>query len=124
MSFALARLTIRFSFKVLKSQKDSWSFSPKSNDGINEAVSQVIGKDAASQCVDKPFIFSDARSKLTTVSIEEDTIPKGASEEEPNTEQFTLEMLLPNPPGFDSSKWKRANLFPLTPGRYLTTREG
>ncbi|KAG9245986.1 hypothetical protein BJ878DRAFT_321168 [Calycina marina] len=103
MSFALARPTIRFSFKVLKSQKDSWSFSPRSNDGIKEAVSQIIGRDAASQCIDKSFTFSDARSKLTTVSIDEDTISKGASEEQPNTEQFTLEIFLPYP-GFDSSK--------------------
>ncbi|KAI9743095.1 MAG: hypothetical protein M1818_003390 [Claussenomyces sp. TS43310] len=51
--YALARLSVKISLKVLKMDKGSWTFFPRPNDGIREAVAQVIGRDGASQCIEK-----------------------------------------------------------------------
>lgn len=53
-SYALARLNVRLTLKVLKSSIGNWSFIPlRPNDGIKYAVSQVIGRDTVAQCVEK-----------------------------------------------------------------------
>ncbi|RDW73975.1 hypothetical protein BP5796_07417 [Coleophoma crateriformis] len=61
-SYALARPSIRFSLKVVKRNKGAWSFAPRPNDGIREAVSQVIGRDAANQCLETARTFAKPRS--------------------------------------------------------------
>lgn len=52
-SYALARLNLRLSLKVLKADKSNWSFAPRPNDGLREIVSQVISRDLAVQCMEK-----------------------------------------------------------------------
>jgi len=49
--YALARLTVKFSLKVLRTGKENWSFSPRPSDTVKDIVSQVLGRDIASQCI-------------------------------------------------------------------------
>ena len=51
-SYALARLNVRLTFKVLKAGKSNWSFAPRANEGMREIVSQVVGRETAAQCVE------------------------------------------------------------------------
>jgi DNA mismatch repair protein MutL len=51
-SYALARLNVRLTLKVLKVGKSNWSFAPRANEGIREVVSQVVGRETAAQCVE------------------------------------------------------------------------
>jgi len=59
-SYALARLHVRLSLKILKTGKGNWSFVPRPKDGIKEAVMQVAGKEVASQCMEKMSPCEDA----------------------------------------------------------------
>jgi DNA mismatch repair protein MutL len=51
-SYALARLNVRLTLKVLKVGKCIWSFAPRANEGIRQLVSQIIGRETAAQCVE------------------------------------------------------------------------
>jgi len=105
LAFALARPSIRFSLKVLKASKYSWTFSPRSNDGIKEAVSQVIGRDTSNQCIEMGFAFSESRLKATTDPVT-DEVPKPNSTltgDHLDSDLFTLEAFIPKP-GFDPLK--------------------
>ena len=51
-SHALARLDIKYSFKVLGRPKLSWSYNPGKQITVREAVLRVFGPDIASQCVE------------------------------------------------------------------------
>lgn len=62
-SYALARPSVRFSLKVTNGGKGSWSFAPRPNDGIKEAVSQVVGRDAAMECFEKSLTLSELHSR-------------------------------------------------------------
>jgi DNA mismatch repair protein MutL len=62
-AYALARPSIRFSLKINKEAKGSWSFAPRPSDGIKEAVSQVIGKETSLQCISKIVSFSEPQQK-------------------------------------------------------------
>lgn len=59
-SYALARLHVRLTLKILKTGKGNWSFVPRPKDGIKEAVMQVAGKEVASQCMEKTSPCKDA----------------------------------------------------------------
>jgi DNA mismatch repair protein MutL len=60
-AYALARPSIRFSLKITKDSKGSWSFAPRPSDGVREAVSQIIGKEASMHCLSKTLTFSEPR---------------------------------------------------------------
>lgn len=85
-AYALSRPSIRFSLKITKGAKGSWSFAPRPNDGIREAVSQVIGRDAAAQCMEKSLRFSKVRS-------DESPVEGG----EVSNNLFLIEVFLPRP---------------------------
>ncbi|KAF8866575.1 hypothetical protein BDZ45DRAFT_610676 [Acephala macrosclerotiorum] len=85
-AYCLARPRVRFSLKVIKSPKGSWSYAPRPNDGIKEAVSLVIGRDTASQCMEKTLVF-----------------PEGIPPIEIDSHQFVIDMFFPKP-GADASK--------------------
>jgi len=101
--FALARPSVRYSFKVIKVNKDSWTFSPRANDGIKEAVAQVVGRDASNQCVEKSFSFSDSRSKIESKDHDGLNLSLAHTPTGNRHDMFTLEAFLPKP-GFDPSK--------------------
>jgi DNA mismatch repair protein MutL len=57
-SYALARPLVRFNLKIVNGSKGSWSFTPRPTDGVKEAVSQVIGRDAALECLEKSWEYA------------------------------------------------------------------
>jgi DNA mismatch repair protein MutL len=75
-AYALARPLVRFSLKITKESKGSWSFAPRPSDGIKQAVSQVIGKEASLQCVPKTFSFSEPQQKGENEFCVEIFLPK------------------------------------------------
>jgi DNA mismatch repair protein MutL len=95
-AYALARPSIRFSLKITKGGKGSWSFVPRPNDGIREAVSQVIGKEAAMQCIEKLLVFSEKDGSGDDL-VDEAFDNIGAAEGTTLTRkaQFSVELLLP-----------------------------
>ncbi|KAL3424873.1 DNA mismatch repair protein mutL [Phlyctema vagabunda] len=86
-SYALARPSVRFNLRITKGSKGGWSFSPRPNDGIREAVSQVIGRDAAMQCIVRSVSPNDGDAHQISSK---------------NT-QFQLDAFLPKPDA-DASK--------------------
>ena len=110
-AFALARHSVKFSFKVMKREKDSWSFALRATDGIKEAVSLVIGRDAALQCTEKSLSFSDSELfQLSTqggVVGDGDEVGPGLNHTslvvDGNHKRFILEAFLPKL-GSDFSK--------------------
>ncbi|KAE8447461.1 hypothetical protein EG329_010734 [Mollisiaceae sp. DMI_Dod_QoI] len=99
-AYCLARPRVKFSLKVLKSSKGSWSYAPRPNDGIKEAVSLVIGRDTASQCMEKSLMFSE-RGLQADAAIEDgnDTTDINISEFsfENGVNLFIINMFLPKP---------------------------
>lgn len=93
-AYALARPAVRFSLKITKGTKGSWSFVPKPNGGIKEAVSQAIGRDVAAQCMEKSIAFSESQS--------DESLPE---EHRLLEDQFLVEAFLPTPDA-DLSKIK------------------
>ncbi|MCJ1396971.1 hypothetical protein MMC11_000163 [Xylographa trunciseda] len=51
-AYALARPSVRFSFKVLKTKndKDHWMYAPKAGATVSDAALKVVNKQAVSQC--------------------------------------------------------------------------
>ncbi|CCU79006.1 DNA mismatch repair protein/mutL [Blumeria hordei DH14] len=87
-AYSLARVHIRFCLKILKGGKGNWSFSPRPNDGIKEAVSQIIGREVASQCMKKSLLFLDTED----LSLEESNVVDNVPLDE---NRFFLDMFLP-----------------------------
>ncbi|KAH7364221.1 putative PMS1 protein like protein [Rhexocercosporidium sp. MPI-PUGE-AT-0058] len=58
-SYAFARPKVRFCLEVANGGKGSWSFTPRPHDGMKEAASQIIGRDAAAQCFERSLSFSE-----------------------------------------------------------------
>ncbi|KAK7951250.1 histidine kinase-like ATPase [Apiospora aurea] len=61
-SYAIARPPLRLQFKVLKAPRLGWSYAPKSTAGLQEAVLQIHGAAALSQCVEKRFNYDTSAS--------------------------------------------------------------
>ncbi|TVY94419.1 PMS1 protein-like protein [Lachnellula willkommii] len=97
-SYALSRPSVRFNLKIVKGTKGSWSFAPRPNDGIKEAVSQVIGRDAAAQCMEKSLVFPESQSG------EADASESLTEKHQLSNDQFLVEVFLPRPDA-DPSKF-------------------
>jgi DNA mismatch repair protein MutL len=98
-AYCLARPRVRFSLKMIKSPKGSWSYAPRPNDGIKEAVSLVIGRETASQCLEKSLVFPEHGY---TDDIDEDdqtteAVGPDKSSSENGGHQFVIQMFLPKP---------------------------
>jgi DNA mismatch repair protein MutL len=113
-AYALARPSIRFSLKVTKGGKGSWSYVPRANDGIVEAVSQVVGRDTSMQCVQRLLEFPDSkyhRGLEVTEDRAEDSEFNITVPQRRDHEVFKIEAFLPKP-GADSSTFGK--------GQYLS----
>lgn len=95
-AYSLARPNLRFSLKVTKGGKGSWSFAPRPNNGIREAVAQVINRDLAVICIEKYLAFSRHQNS-SRYGVE-----TGDSQEN-LSEKFEVEVFLPKS-GIDVSK--------------------
>jgi DNA mismatch repair protein MutL len=96
-SYVLARPNIKFSFKLLKENKTSWSYAPRPNDGIKEAVSQLFGKDTARQCISKSISFPERL--LDVDNISEPRVDPQTTEQSPEarSNDFVVNVILPKP---------------------------
>jgi len=116
-AYALARPSVRFSLKVTKGGKSLWSYAPRASDSINEAVSQVVGRDTSIQCIEKSSEFSDTKYVQCLEGLEGlgETTANTDSEDSmshPRTrEVFILEAFLPQP---------RSDATSLEKGQYLS----
>ncbi|RYP39493.1 hypothetical protein DL767_002227 [Monosporascus sp. MG133] len=54
-SYAMARPTLKLALKVLQNPKQNWSYSPKRNAVVGEAVLQIFGKDISALSFEKIF---------------------------------------------------------------------
>lgn len=81
-SFAFARPSLRISFKVVKNDRMGWSYAPRPQARVKEAVLQIFGSGLASQC-----------------SFETHSIPTEGSKSEgcDDTGVLTLQAFLPRP---------------------------
>lgn len=94
-AYSLARPHVKFSLKTAKDSKGSWSYSPRRNTGIKEAVSQAIGREVAAQCMEKSIIFPEIMQPCNH-NFEQ---PPGAviNCSSLATNQFTIDVFLPKP---------------------------
>jgi DNA mismatch repair protein MutL len=110
-SYALARPSIRFSLKIKEGGKGSWSFSPRPHDGIKEAVSLVIGRDAAMDCIEKTITSAERPARPTTLLSESQHTKSSIEDLQVEDGSFVIEAFLPKPDA-DPSK--------LGTGQYLS----
>jgi DNA mismatch repair protein MutL len=93
-AYSLARPHIRFGLKVTKGGKGSWTFAPRPNDGIKEAVAQVLGHNLVAQCVEKSLTIAShnpsSKGCLSLITLEKDQDPESES-------IFVAEAFLPKP---------------------------
>lgn len=106
-AYALARPHIRLSFKVIgRGPKQSWSYSPRPDASVKEAVVQVFGTGVMSQCI--------WRKLITETSLEDD-----ASHDGPD---LVIEAVLPKPQA-DLSKLSKGSFISID-SRPITTLRG
>lgn len=111
-SYALARPTIRFSLKIMKESKGSWSFVPRPSEGIRGAATQVIGKDAVMECVEKSLAFAEHKPASSLMKDPDDAFEGGDGSNSLVKENgFVVEMFLPKPD---------ANLAKIGHGQYIS----
>ncbi|KAH9221548.1 hypothetical protein DL95DRAFT_519128 [Leptodontidium sp. 2 PMI_412] len=97
-SYAFARPKVRFCLKVANGGKGSWSFTPRPNDGMKEAASQIIGRDAAAQCIERSLSFSERSSRAELSSADEGSDQDQASDLHSSAfDRFTVEVFIPKP---------------------------
>ncbi|KAF7856866.1 hypothetical protein EAF04_009627 [Stromatinia cepivora] len=89
--YALARLSIKLTLKIVKGTKGAWSYAPRPHGGTKASVSLVIGRDAALQCSETLLIFPDSPDHP-----EGSNVPAGVGiANEVVTSRFCLEAFLP-----------------------------
>lgn len=93
--YSLARPHVRFGLKVTKGGKGSWSFAPRPNDGIKEAVSKALSRDLAAQCVEKSLTFVESHSSPKHPSAV--ITPEDHRESHDPKALFVIEAFLPKP---------------------------
>ncbi|PQE27219.1 hypothetical protein CJF32_00000174 [Rutstroemia sp. NJR-2017a WRK4] len=113
-AYALARISVKFSLKIVKGSKGAWSYAPRRQGTIKDSVSLVLGRDAALQCVEisKLFPGSSSDKSLPPADMEmavQDGI--GAPVLLTNSSSFCLEAFLPR---------RDADLGKLGHGQYLS----
>ncbi|KAG4434317.1 hypothetical protein IFR05_010195 [Cadophora sp. M221] len=97
-SYAFARPKVRFCLKVANGGKGSWSFTPRPNDGMKEAASQIIGRDAAAQCIEMSLSFSERPSRAEVSKDNDDLDQDQAGDLQGSAlDQFTIEVFIPKP---------------------------
>ncbi|KAL2072513.1 hypothetical protein VTL71DRAFT_11856 [Oculimacula yallundae] len=96
-SYAFARPKVRFCLKVSSNGKGSWSFTPRPNDGLKEVASQIIGRDAAAQCIEQSISFSDKSSRDLQHEGDDTDAAQLGEDQSYGSGQFFVEMFLPKP---------------------------
>ncbi|CCD54915.1 hypothetical protein BofuT4_P162040.1 [Botrytis cinerea T4] len=96
--YALARLSVKLTLKIVKGTKGAWSYSPRPNISIKDSVSLAVGREAALQCSEASMIFPEPPPDRENDTPEGAEIPTGASPaNDVATSHFRLEAFLPRP---------------------------
>lgn len=107
-AYALARPTIRISLKILGGDiKQAWSYSPRPEASVREAVVQVFGPGVMSECV--------LKTVATETDSRKDEKPRGGP-------RMTIEAVLPKPDA-DLSRMSKGSFFSVD-SRPLSTSRG
>jgi DNA mismatch repair protein MutL len=96
-AYVLARPNIKFSFKVLKEKKGLWSYAPHPCGGVKEAVSQIFGKETASQCISKSTRFPERAHDADISTEHEEDLTAIESSLAPDSNDFIIDVFLPKP---------------------------
>ncbi|KAA8576264.1 hypothetical protein MFRU_009g01750 [Monilinia fructicola] len=93
--YALARLSIKLTLKIVKGTKGAWSYAPRPNGAIKDAVSLIIGREAALQCSETSIIFPESSDLELGVGadVSSDVNPPS----EVVTSNFRFEAFIPRP---------------------------
>jgi DNA mismatch repair protein MutL len=96
-AYVLARPNIKFSFKVLKENKALWSYAPHLCGGVKEAVSQIFGKETASQCISKSTRFLERAHDADISTEHEEDLTAVERSLAPDSNDFIVDVFLPKP---------------------------
>ncbi|PQE19907.1 dna mismatch repair protein [Rutstroemia sp. NJR-2017a BVV2] len=113
-AYALARISVKFSLKIVKGSKGAWSYAPRRQGTIKDSVSLVLGRDAALQCVEISKLFPGSSSDKSLPPAEMETAVQdgiGTPALLTNSSSFCLEAFLPR---------RDADLGKLGHGQYLS----
>lgn len=112
--YALARVKIKYSFKVQGQPRLAWSYTPGRQATVREAVLRVLGHDLASQCIE---ITGPEAAGVLEATITDDPHPTKREE----ATEYDIEAFLPKPDADSASISKRAFVFvdsrPVSPSR-------
>ncbi|KAB8302897.1 hypothetical protein EYC80_006221 [Monilinia laxa] len=93
--YALARLSIKLTLKIVKGTKGAWSYAPRPHCAIKDSVSLVIGREAALQCSETSTIFPESSDLEIGVGTD---VPSDVNlANEMMTSNFRLEAFIPRP---------------------------
>ncbi|KAF7937754.1 uncharacterized protein EAE97_007550 [Botrytis byssoidea] len=95
--YALARMSVKLTLKIVKGTKGAWSYSPRPNIGIKDSVSLVIGREAALQCFEASMIFPESPNHENNTSEGADIPADVNPANDAATSHFRLEAFLPRP---------------------------
>ncbi|RAL62386.1 hypothetical protein DID88_004952 [Monilinia fructigena] len=93
--YALARLSIKLTFKIIKGTKGAWSYTPRPHGAIKDSVSLIIGREAALQCSETSIIFHE--SSDLEISDGADVPSDVNLANQMVTSNFRLEAFIPKP---------------------------
>lgn len=93
--YALARLSIKLTLKIVKGTKGTWSYAPRPHGTIKDSVSLVIGREAALQCSEVSIIFPEPPTSEIDTSEGADTPADVNSANKVATSSFLLQAFLP-----------------------------
>ncbi|KAM3086763.1 hypothetical protein ACMFMG_000887 [Clarireedia jacksonii] len=97
-AYALARISVKFSLKIVKGSKGAWSYAPRRQGTIKDSVSLVIGRDAALQCVELLKLFPRSSSDESLLLAETEEVVQDDLDTpalSTNGSNFYLEAFLP-----------------------------
>ncbi|TGO29014.1 hypothetical protein BPAE_0020g00590 [Botrytis paeoniae] len=95
--YALARISVKLTLKIVKGTKGAWSYSPRPNIAIKDSVSLVIGREAALQCFEASMIFPASPNCEIDTSEGADIPADVNPANDVATSHFRLEAFLPRP---------------------------
>ena len=90
-AYALARPTVRFSFKVLKArnEKANWSYAPQAGATVTDAALRVVDQSTVFQCQWRVF----SSSNVAGIAPES---PPTAADQSSGEGKYMIESLIPN----------------------------
>lgn len=112
-TYGMARPNIKLTFRVLQNPKKNWSYSPKRDAGIKEAVLQIAGKEIATRCLERIIRVDEPRTELTISSDHQNSS---------NTDSYTFEAYIMDPEA-DHCKLSKQHYFSVD-GRPVSAKKG